>query len=259
MNLRLEAQRGTKVLKFGGTSVGDGERIARVAELVSRVDEPALVVVSAMGGVTDLLVALASAARAKDRVAVDDALSRIRTRHDTAVIALDLPEDAAARCRGEIATELMRLGDLSVGVSLLAELSPRISDAIAAAGELLSSRLVFEALAARGSSAVRLDPRDVLATDDAHGGALPDEKETLRRVRDRVLPELVAGRTVVTGGFVGAAPDGSTTTLGRGGSDYSPRSTTRASPSPRSRSGRTLTASSRPIRAPFPRRGSSRR
>lgn len=85
----------------------------------------------------------------------------------------------------------------------------------------MSSRLVAAALRARGTDAVWIDPREILATDATHGAAVPDEKETARRVSARVVPELEAGRTVVTGGFVGAAPDGSTTTLGRGGSDYS--------------------------------------
>src|SRR5450759_5566083 len=85
----------------------------------------------------------------------------------------------------------------------------------------MSPRLVAAALRALDTDAVWIDPREILATDATHGAALPDEKETARRVSARVVPELEAGRTVVTGGFVGSAPDGSTTTLGRGGSDYS--------------------------------------
>jgi aspartate kinase len=212
-----------KVLKFGGTSVGDAERIGRVASLVEQAEEfgPPLVVVSALGGVTDLLVSLGDAARRADRAAVDDALSRLRSRHEATVEALGVEGDAKARCLKEVSAELLRLGDLSVGVSLLGELSPRISDALAASGELLSSLLLVEALAARGVSCVRIDPRDLLATNAGYGAALPDEKETLKHVEARAVPELLGGRTVVTGGFVGAAPDGSTTTLGRGGSDYS--------------------------------------
>ncbi|MGZ6970114.1 MAG: aspartate kinase, partial [Thermoanaerobaculia bacterium] len=99
--------------------------------------------------------------------------------------------------------------------------SLRTSDALLAVGELMSSRLVAAALRARGTDAAWIDPREILATDATHGAAQPDERETARRVAARVVPELKAGRVVVTGGFVGAAPDGSTTTLGRGGSDYS--------------------------------------
>src|SRR5258706_2270406 len=210
-----------KVLRFGGTSVGAGERIATVARIVTAEKPAPLVVVWARGGVTDLLLELSAAARGKDRVAVDGALSRLRAQHETAVDTLRLGEEARERCRRQIASELLRLGDLSVGVSLLGELSARISDSIAAVGELLSSLLVHEAIAARGAASVRFDPRDVLATDATYGAALPDEKETLHRVSARVFPELLAERIVVTRGFVGAAPDGSTTTIGRGGSDYS--------------------------------------
>jgi aspartate kinase len=88
-------------------------------------------------------------------------------------------------------------------------------------GELVSSRFVAAALRAGGTEAVWIDPREILATNASHGAALADEKETAVRVAMHVAPHLAAGRTVVTGGFVGAAPDGSTTTLGRGGSDYS--------------------------------------
>src|SRR5947207_3388141 len=135
-----------RVLKFGGTSVGDGERIASAARIAAAAagEGPPLVVVSAMAGVTDLLIRLSRAARGKDRADVDDALRALGARHEAAVSALALCPGAAERCRKEIASELVRLGDLSVGVSLLGELSPRIADAIASSGELLASTL-FEA------------------------------------------------------------------------------------------------------------------
>jgi len=202
--------------------VGDGARLAQVADLVAaRKSDPPLVVVSAMGGVTDLLVSLADAARGKDRASAEATLQRLGERHRAAVDALSLGADAAQACREAIARELMRLGDLSVGVSLLGELPPRTADSIAAAGELLSGPLLAAALEARGVPVAYLDPRELLATDAGFGAAQPHEARTAERVRDRVLPRLAAGEVVVTGGFVGAAPDGSTTTLGRGGSDYS--------------------------------------
>lgn len=210
------------VLKFGGTSVGDGECIGRVADLVAaRRKETPLVVVSAMGGVTDALLALSTAAQAKDRTEVEAALVRLGDRHRAALEALRLPADAAGACRSEIDRELVRLSDLATGVSLLGELSPRVSDAIAATGELLSSRLLFEALRARGVDALLLDPRELVPTDASFGAAVPDENGIALRARDRLRPAIDAGHVVVTGGFLGAAPDGSTTTLGRGGSDYS--------------------------------------
>ena len=210
------------VMKFGGTSVGSGERIAGVAELVaSRLPEEPFVVVSAMGGVTDALLALSRAAREGNREAASAALATLGERHHAAVDALGLDPAAAAGLREEIGRELARLDGLATGVSLLGELSARTTDAVCAAGELLSASLVAAALARRGVAALRVDPRAWMATDATFGAAVPDEAEIARRAAERLLPERAAGKLVVTGGFVGAAPDGTTTTLGRGGSDYS--------------------------------------
>lgn len=210
------------VLKFGGTSVGDGERIGRVADLVSeRRAETLLVVVSALGGVTDLLLELSRAARGGDRTIAELALVRLGDRHRTALEALELSEDEAGECRDEINREVLRLGDLSTGVSLLGELTPRTSDSIAATGEILSSALLAAALRKRGVELLRIDPRELVATDATFCAAAPLESEIARRVSARVVPQLRSRRTVVTGGFLGSAPDGSTTTLGRGGSDFS--------------------------------------
>jgi aspartate kinase len=210
------------VLKFGGTSVGDGMRIGRVADLVaSRRGEQPLVVVSAMGGVTDLLETLKSASKAKDRKSVESALDDLGTRHRAALDFLALPRADAEECGDALEREMGRARELSLGISLLEEVSLRTSDAILSMGELISSRLVAAALRARGVAAVWIDPRRLVATDATHGAAVPDEAETGRRVTAAILPELSAGKVVVTGGFLGEAPDGSTTTLGRGGSDYS--------------------------------------
>jgi aspartate kinase len=212
----------TDVLKFGGTSVGTAERIQDVARLVgTRGGEPPVVVVSAMGGVTDLLVSLLFSSKGKERGAAEAILERISGLHRAALDGLGLSACEAKGCADTLEMELRRTGELSLGISLLEEISPRTSDALLAIGELISSRLVAAALRARGADAVWIDPREILATDAAHGAAAPDEKETARRVSARVVPELAAGRIAVTGGFVGASPDGSTTTLGRGGSDYS--------------------------------------
>ncbi|HSB64736.1 MAG TPA: aspartate kinase [Thermoanaerobaculia bacterium] len=212
----------TDVLKFGGTSVGSGERIRDVARLVkTRGAEPCLLVVSAMAGVTDLLVALRNSSKEKERTAAESALDDLEGRHRAALEGLALPEGEMRTCAVAIDEEMRRCRELSLGISLLEEISPRTSDALLAIGELICSRLVAAALRAGGMDAVWIDPREILATNASHGAALADEKETAVQVERHVAPHLAAGRTVVTGGFVGAAPDGSTTTLGRGGSDYS--------------------------------------
>jgi aspartate kinase len=210
------------VLKFGGTSVGDGERIGRVADLVARrAAETPLVVVSAMAGITDLLVNLSDSSKRKEREASERALDELANRHRAALEALKLPPEEDASCREAFDAEIARSRERALGVFLLEEISPRTLDALLAVGELLSSRLLWAALRARGVDAALVDPRELVATDATYGAALADEKQIAQRVMVRVVPEVVAGRTVVTGGFVGSAPDGSTTTLGRGGSDFS--------------------------------------
>lgn len=210
------------VLKFGGTSVADGDRIGRVADLVAaRRAETPLVVVSAMGGITDLLVSLSISSKGKEREAAERALDEIASLHRTALESLTLPGEEAALCRDAIDVEIARARERALGVFLLEEISPRTSDALLAVGEMISSRLMAAALRTRGVDAVWIDPRELVATDATYGAALPNEEGIAARVRERVVPAAAAGRTVVTGGFVGSAPDGSTTTLGRGGSDFS--------------------------------------
>ena len=212
----------TDVLKFGGTSVGSAERIRDVACLVAkRGGDPCVVVVSALGGVTDELVGLKISSNGKERAGADFALEALARRHRAALDELHLPAADAAAVAASVDEELHRARILSTGISLLEEVSPRTSDALLSVGEMISSRLVAAALRAAGVAAVWVDPRDVLVTDAAHGAALPDEEETTRRVASHVIPHLEAGRVVVTGGFVGATREGVTTTLGRGGSDYS--------------------------------------
>jgi len=208
------------VLKCGGTSVGDGARIAAVAGLVSkRKREKPVAVVSALSGVTNDLVALSSAARLGDTIEMDRLLARLLERHrraaeDAGVAVSDRPtlleeiDDAIAGATG-----------LARGVALTRELTPRTSDAIVATGELLSSRIVAAAIRARGADTVWIDPREIVGTDRSYGGANPDEEAIAVRCAGRIVPELEGGRIVVTGGFVGREPGGETTTLGRGGSD----------------------------------------
>ncbi len=210
------------VLKFGGTSVGSAERMRDVARLVAaRGGEPSLVVVSAMAGVTDLLVGLKISSSERKRDAVEVARAVLAERHHEALDGLGLSPSDRDAARAALEAELRRVEELCSGILLLEEVSPRTSDALLSLGELMSSRLVAAALRAAGTDSAWVDPREILATDATHGAAVPNEEETARRVAARVIPHLEAGRTVVTGGFVGAAPDGSTTTLGRGGSDYS--------------------------------------
>ena len=212
------------VQKFGGTSVADPDAIQRLIQIVrtarTRDGRGPAVVVSAMSGVTDALLAIAAAGGAGR---VDDALSRLeqlRERHLSAAHAL-APQDAAGDLGTRINAQFDDLVALAKALSVLREVSPRTLDVVAAAGELLSSRIVAAALTQCGLPAEWVDARRVIVTNNDHTRAVPLANETNAALRSSVLTVIDAGRIPVLGGFVGSTVEGHTTTLGRGGSDYS--------------------------------------
>ena len=213
------------VQKFGGTSVADPAAIRRLIEIVrtarGRDGRGPAVVVSAMSGVTDLLLGIASAAGSGGGTA--DALARIeqlRERHLAAVRELAAGKDHDALTT-EINATLDQLAAVAQALTVLREVSPRTLDVIAAMGELLSSRIVAAALNAAGVASEWVDARRAIVTSADHMRATPLTVETARALRATVVAALDAKRVPVLGGFVGATVDGHTTTLGRGGSDYS--------------------------------------
>jgi aspartate kinase len=212
------------VQKFGGTSVADPQAIRRLIEIVrtarTRDGRGPAVVVSAMSGVTDALLGVASAA-GSDRLG--DALPRIeemRERHLAAVREL-VPGRERDPLAEQIADHFDQLTAIARALAVLREVSPRTLDVVAAMGELLSSRIVAAALTAAGVQADWVDARCAVVTNDEHTRAVPRTDDTNAALRKTVLPILDAGRVPVIGGFVGATADGHTSTLGRGGSDYS--------------------------------------
>ena len=212
------------VQKFGGTSVADPDAIARLIQIVrtarSRDGRGPAVVVSAMSGVTDALLAIAAAAGGGR---VDDALSRLeqlRERHLAAARAL-APNEANTSLGGQIAAQFDDLAALVRALGVLREVSARTLDVVAAAGELLSSRIVAAALNGAGIPSEWVDARRAIITTNDHTRAVPLAAETEAALRSSVLPVIEAGRVPVLGGFVGSTIGGHTTTLGRGGSDYS--------------------------------------
>ncbi len=212
------------VQKFGGTSVADPAAIRRLIEIVRTARErdgrgPA-VVVSAMSGVTDILLGIASAAGSS---ATKDALAKVeqlRERHLAAVREL-VGANGQDALVGEINATLDQLAAVAQALAVLREVSPRTSDVIAAMGELLSSRIVAAALNSAGIPAEWVDARRAIVTSADHTRAVPLAVETARALRATVVAALDSKRVPVLGGFVGATVDGHTTTLGRGGSDYS--------------------------------------
>lgn len=213
------------VMKFGGTSVGSAERMEEVVQLVSAAAEksgPAVVVLSAMSGITNSLIA--GAEKALERK-LDEAymmIEAIRDKHYVAITKL-FPDDKgiAESLREEINSQLEDLVILYRGVGYLGELSKRSLDAISGMGELLSSKIVAALAAKRGLKACWLDARQMLVTDDNFGKAAPLWDKLISPVRSQMLMKLEAGECVFTQGFIGSTTSGISTTLGRGGSDYS--------------------------------------
>jgi aspartate kinase len=210
------------VVKFGGTSVGDAAAIERATEIVrGRLEQRPLVVVSALAGTTNALLAIAEQAEKGQLIGALRGVEGLRERH--LAEASKLLGDSGAGL--EVATDLSAMFDelasLAEALSVLGHLTPRSLDAIASIGERLSSLLVVAVLCGRGIPAQLVDAGDVMITDDNYTRAEP-QTELIADATQRVIRPLVAsGITPVVGGFVGATPNGITTTLGRGGSDYS--------------------------------------
>jgi len=210
------------VMKFGGTSVADAPRIRAAADIVlHRVSQRPAVVVSALAGVTDLLLCAAEAARAGEREGLDPVLADLERRHRWAVEG----SVAGARARHDLTLALdaqfEELRQLLRSLRVLGETTPRALDTVLAYGEDLSARILTAAFLDAGLRAGLVDARRVMRTDGRHGAAEPDLAETEAAARAHLLPMLTAGEVPVIGGFVGSGPDGRTTTLGRGGSDLS--------------------------------------
>jgi aspartate kinase len=207
------------VMKFGGTSVADAAALERVATIVAaqRDDRP-VVVVSAMSGVTDALLASASMASEQGLNASIKSLNETFRRHHHAAQQL-LPHSADhfGRYLDNAAVRITQLLQTAAGDPATRRAT---QDAIVSFGELLSSRLLAEALNHRGVNAQQVHPRHCIVTDDEYTCAAPLMPETFAKTQQSLLPLLEEGVVPVVGGFVGATRDGATTTFGRGGSDY---------------------------------------
>jgi aspartate kinase len=219
------------VMKFGGTSVADAAAIERLMAIVRAARQAAIqpeshdwrgpvVVVSALGGATDKLLAAASAAGEGRVEAALDTLHALRARHlDVSRVIGESPErDEVDRF---IVQQFAELDRLASALAVLKEVTPRWMDAVAAVGEILSSRIVAAALTAHGLPSGWVDARAVIVTGDEHMAAPPLMRETAGALAAVADPILAERRIPVLGGFVGANRQGVTTTLGRGGSDYS--------------------------------------
>lgn len=210
------------VAKFGGTSVGDSAAIERTAAIVrGRLSQRPVVVVSALAGTTNALLEIASQSSRGQFIVALRGVEALRERH---LAVCDELLGNTPEC-GEVSAEVSMLFDelahLGEALSVLGDLSPRSLDAVAAYGERLSSPIVAAAFQQRGIPAAWVDARRVMVTNGEFGRARPQPEAIADAVRETLLPLLREGRVPVLGGYIGATSEGVTTTLGRGGSDYS--------------------------------------
>jgi aspartate kinase len=210
------------VMKFGGTSVGSPECIARAADLIAEAvaHHSVVVIVSAMSKVTDTLLDILQRAEQGDEQGLEARLRALDERHHQACEAL-LPASRRAAVDAKIDELLRQFGRIARGILMLGERPPRSIDDAVVAGEKLSALLLSELLNARGTPAEAVSGAEVIVTDDVFGNASPLMEETNVRGSERLLPLIEAGRVPVITGFNGSTADGRPTTLGRGGSDFS--------------------------------------
>jgi len=204
------------VMKFGGTSVADADRMRRCAKLVkdNAAGNQIVVIVSALDGMTEELLALADAAGTANHPAMNARAKEVRRRHED-----------AAKAMGQVdlvAPLLNQLDQLILGISMVGELTPRSRDAVASFGERLSAPLVRKALELEGLKARAFTGQEIgLVTDERFGEAEPLMELSLYQIADALKIPFDAGETPVVTGFIAATQHGVTTTIGRGGSDYS--------------------------------------
>jgi aspartate kinase len=209
------------VVKFGGTSVGAAPQIDQAVRIVySMRESKPIVVVSAMGGVTDALLHAGEAAVSGQTRNREDKLWEIRSRHDQAVNSLFKDRDIAVAVQDTERTIWEEIQKVFTGVSLLREMSTRSRDLISSFGERLSVPIFARHLSTLGVNAEPVDAREIIITNEDPGFLLVNFEETQRRCQ-KLVEMAESGTVPVVTGYICSTPEGITTTLGRGGSDYS--------------------------------------
>ncbi len=211
-----------RVMKFGGTSVGDPERMAATAALVGQhaAQGQLVVVVSAMQKVTESLLRAATAASRRDTETWKEIGAELRRRHSEVCQVL-IPAAERPAIQAQLNAEMATFADFCAGFSLVRELPSRSLESLSSLGEVMSVTLLAAILRAAGLDAEAVDATELIVTDDGFGNAALIFELSRERVRGRLRPLLQRRTVPVVTGFRAATRDGSCTTLGRGGSDYS--------------------------------------
>lgn len=213
-----------KTMKFGGTSVGSVDAIEQVCAIIEAeldADNQVAVVVSAMSGVTDMLIESVKKAIAGDKWGYLSISQEIRDKHEETISQLIHAGHLRESVTQQINALLDKHQELCEAINTLGESTPRIWDAIVSFGERLSSRVIAVALQEKGIKAQQFDASNFIVTNDVFRDADPIWNATEKQIINKLKPSVDAGVVPIITGFIGATPDGTITTLGRGGSDFS--------------------------------------
>jgi len=213
----------TLVMKFGGTSVGSEDAINRAAAIILQGAEEwdnLTVVVSAMSGVTDLLIWCAKTAAQGDTKKYQTFIEELRCRHVDMLDLLFANGERKRELQLFVEQQLANLAALSSSINILGEVTPRAMDVISSMGERINARIIASLLQERGHEAQAVDATECIVTDSRFQSAVPLMDKTREKVRSRLMPLFGEKIIPVVTGFMAATEDGITTTLGRGGSDY---------------------------------------
>lgn len=209
------------VMKFGGTSVEDARSIIGVIEIVKKeISKTPILVFSAIAGATDTLIRVAHLAAAGKVPDAHALLDQLKYRHETIVSELNFSEKKKPLVSDIVKRYFDELKDLIRGISILGELTARSLDTFCSYGERLSTAIIAAAMFERGINALLMDARQLIITDDNFSKANPLPDLIKIKVEEHLIPKIKAGYVPVVQGYIGATERGITTTLGRGGSDY---------------------------------------
>ena len=211
------------VMKFGGTSVGNAERIRQAASIVQRHAQSGahvVVVVSALSKVTDLILSVLNSARLDNNKVMEEGLRQLSERHEEVVSELFQGHTRKA-VAADVQSTLHHMREFCSALKLLGSATPQVMDMVLPLGEKMSAQIFSACLNELGAKGTFVDSARIVVTDDKFGDASPDMDATSRQCREVLLPLLQQGQIPVVMGYSGATSAGQVTTLGRGGSDYS--------------------------------------
>jgi aspartokinase/homoserine dehydrogenase 1 len=219
VTVAITQTRALEVWKFGGASLADAAAIEKVVGLIARHKGPLVIVASALAGVTDQLLDGAAAATSGRSADAARAAAVFLRRHRDVARALIPAGPRRRRLVATIDSAALEYRELCIAIGVLGHLAPRASDLLVSRGERMAATILTAVLTRARRRAVSVDATEIVVTDGHHGGAAPNLAATMRLARRRVRPLVSAGTIAVVPGFIGRAPDGSITTLGRGGTD----------------------------------------